>query len=81
MVRNRNLKGEMSCMTTLKKKSNNARGCNTEHYFPLSTKMIAEGIIEIGLASIPRPMKKKNLPCFIKKSTGNSFKGSMLIWV
>jgi hypothetical protein len=79
MVRNRNLKGGMSCATTLKKKSSNARGCNTEHYFPLSTKVIAESVIEIGLASTPRPMKKKYLPYFINNSRGDSFKGSMLI--
>jgi hypothetical protein len=43
--------------------------------------LIAEGVVEIGLASAPRPMKKEDLPCSIGDGRENLVKGSVLIWV
>ena len=53
----------MESMTTLEKESSNARGSHTENNLALGVQMIAKGIVEIGLASASRTMKKKDLSC------------------
>jgi len=45
MARDGDFEAGMCCATTFKKKSSNARGCNTKNNFALGAKMIAECVI------------------------------------
>jgi hypothetical protein len=52
----------MSSATSLEKQSSNARRCHTENNLALGVQVIAEGVVEEGLASAPRSMKEEDLP-------------------
>jgi hypothetical protein len=79
MAWNGDLKARMGSATTFKEKGSNARGGHIEDNLAFRAQLIAEGVVEIGLASAPRPMKKDNLPCSIGEGRENLIKGSVLI--
>ena len=81
MTGDRNFEGGMGSATTFEEKGSNARGCNTEDNLLMGAQFIAKGIIEVGLASAPRPMKKEDLPCSIGDGRNDLVKCSSLIWV
>jgi hypothetical protein len=49
-------------MTTYENQGSNSRGCHTEYNGSLGLKSIAKCIVDIGLASSTRAMKKKQWP-------------------
>jgi hypothetical protein len=81
MAENGDLKARMGSATTFEEKGSNARGGHTENNLAFRAQLIAEGIVEIGLASAPRPMKEEDLPCSVGDGREDLIKGSMLIWV
>jgi hypothetical protein len=81
MAENGDLEARMDSVTTFEEKGSNARGGHTEDNLAFRVQLIAEGIVEIGLASAPRPIKKEDLPCSIGDGREDLVKGSVLIWV
>jgi hypothetical protein len=71
----------MGSVATFEKKGSNARGGDTEDNLMLRAQLIAQGVVEIGLASASRPMKEEYLFCLIHNSRDGPVKGSLLIWV
>ena len=79
MAGNGDLEAGMGSATTFEEKGSNPRGGHTEDNLAFRAQLIAEGVVEIGLASPLRPMKEEDLPCSIGDGRENLVKGSALI--
>jgi len=81
MARDRDFEAGMGSAPTFEEKGSNARGGHTEDDLVLGSQVIAEGVVEVGLASAPRPMKEEDVSWFIGDGKHDAVKGSLLIWV
>jgi len=81
MARDRDFEAGMGSAPTFEEKGSNARGGHTENDLVLGSQVIAEGVVEVGLASAPRPMKEEDVSWFIGDGKHDAIKGSLLIWV
>jgi hypothetical protein len=79
MAGDRDFEAGMGSATPFEKKGSNPRGGNTEDNLAMGAQFVAEGVIEVGLASAPRPMKKEDLSSFIGDSRDDLVKGCSLI--
>ena len=75
------LEGRMGCATTIEKKSCNARGCNTENNLALTTKMIAEDVVDVCLACASWTTENKDLARVDGDCLENLIKGCSLVWI
>ena len=75
------LEGRMGCATTIEKESSNARGCNTEDNLALTTKVIAESVVDVCLACASWTMEKEDLARADGDCLDNLVKGCLLLWI
>jgi hypothetical protein len=59
---NRDFEARVRSATTHQNQSSYSRECNTEDNGTLGMKCISEGVVDIGLTSSSRTMKKKHWP-------------------
>jgi hypothetical protein len=76
---NKNFEARVKSVTTHQNQSSYSRGCNTEDNGTLGTKCIAESVVDIGLASFSRTMKKKALARVSVYSMHDLVKGRALV--
>src|ERR1700724_206137 len=65
--------------TTIEKESSDARGCDTEDDFALTTEIVAEGVVEVCLSCASRTMKEEDLARVSGDGMDDLIKGSSLV--